>query len=234
MVDKSQLAENKMHAALSKEEEEKYATTYMGDLLDNIRSADDRLRAATRTIVLFVVIFELLTRATISEITFAGFKVDDSSLIQKSLPAVLGYLFYWSTVLLVHRSACKHIYKSLMKETFPDYSRNDLGSYPIPPSILETPRLIGSFLESWGEKMTAVLTIPLLLVISLGPVVFEYYAFYRLFDIYESHDPIVWASLILAVYFLCGVYLGLTAVGALGKLADRIPKKSGSPRLPEA
>src|SRR6185503_5027496 len=56
--------------------------------------AESRFHRAALLIFFLSIVFELLTRAAISEVTLGPFKVNDFTLIQKVLPIAIAYLYY--------------------------------------------------------------------------------------------------------------------------------------------
>jgi hypothetical protein len=182
--------------AFSNENEKSFLGEYLKAIQQNLTDVQVQLRRFLGLILLLVVFFELITRATISEVTLGPFKVGDLSLIQRGLPVAIAYCYleiWWS---LIRRNRLGWIQRSIMKHFYkPIY---DAGLHrdlePLGPTIFAF-RLIP---KSQERMVKIISTISISLLIDLY-LIFQVYAFFRLFVIFGSKSLLTWLSLVLSL-----------------------------------
>jgi hypothetical protein len=189
-------------AALADSTVQADADEYLKSVRENMRSTEDSIIKVGRTLLVVIIGFEFLARGAISEASIAGLKFTDLSLIQKILPVLIAYLTYWLHSLYAFRRLLSEAHNQVMEKTQPAIYINDLDYYVKAHSAFSTENLLASNTEGIQSKFIGNLTKPFMLVIALGPTLFEIYAFYRCFSAFGIHDLIVWVVLIVSVPFV--------------------------------
>ena len=206
----------RVKAAFRDEDTKSFGSEYLQMLLSNMKDNTEALSRSISFMLLIALMFELITRAAISDVQVGPFQLQDLSLLQRSLPVIFAYLIY---NVLVHQLRTEYTWtaaQSLMRELHPSLRFTGLDSLLFPkrtslrgfwffPS--------GTWLDSVSTFFKKVLHYGSLLVALL----FECYAFYELFRRFGLHDWIVWASLTFAIAFL--------AYGTLAYLTKRQMRK---------
>ena len=187
-----------------------YAEAYLDTLRTNERETETSYRRTTFLFFLLVIVFELLTQAAISEVTIAGaFKVTDLSLIQKSFPLAIAFLYYELVSFFVLGRYLAEVHDRLLMKTHRSFYDSDLEFYLHPPSTLRTLQVLNQQSEGRVNTILVGAQGPYHMAIVVVGFLFEGYAFYRLWSTFGVFDPIVIIVVVLSLMFLLMAALSL-------------------------
>jgi hypothetical protein len=184
-----------------------YAKEYLETIHANWRDAESRISQSLLSLVFFISVFELLTRAAVAEVTLGPFKVTDLAIIQKILPLIVAYFFFEFGSSTIQRNELSDVYYEIIRVCHKSISSNNLQYYLSPR--------IGFFLFGnlfWQpanilvRNIQYLLQIPIVLFAILGPTIFEIYAFLRLFEGFGVSDIVVWFVLLFSVMIMIQAY----------------------------
>lgn len=95
--------------------DEAFADEYLKHLLSNWRSAEQTYRRTTYLLLVAVLAFELIRTGATSEGSVLGIKIEDLTLLQKALPAIIGYLLYRVAALRNYVTALRTVFEAIVK-----------------------------------------------------------------------------------------------------------------------
>ena len=125
------------------------STDYIDKLMDRIVARLDTLGAAMRrTIVLFLglaALYELISRAAVNQASFGGFTLSDLSLLRKTLPALIFFMWYEFCAYLMQEAELKEVALSITRLSHPRIWRRGLTFAVVPssPAVLGSSPVIG-------------------------------------------------------------------------------------------
>jgi hypothetical protein len=181
----------------------KYAPDYLAVLRENMRNAETAFRRTTILLVLLAASFELLSRGAISEVSGAGLKLSDLSILHKILPALVAYVFFELCSLINQRTAHGILHDAVMKQVYPSLYRQELVRplRPVTASVFNDPELY--FLPYPGRAYKAIsyFQIGMVIVCFVGFLAFQLYAFNQLRIAFGFKDLLVCISFAIAFVF---------------------------------
>ena len=208
---------------------------YIKDLLENWRSATSSVAKAITLLLLLAALFEMLARAAITKVSVGPFEVGDLALIQKALPAIIAYQFYDLQCQIAYITACGLVSRVAMERYYPELINSRLDYFLLPRNS----SLLGSTLfadhmgpghsENWNvsRPLTQRFSLYMGFVIILYAVLFEIYAYWRLFTQFSFRDPIVWATLLLSFFFV--IYALIIFFGDVPRTQE-VVRRLGKPK----
>ena len=168
---------------------------FIDGIVENLRGVERRITGLLKLILLAMVVFELIARASVREVDLGPVKVTDLSLAQKCLPALIAYFYNQLVALFSMRILLLRIHNEAVKNVAKPIYDNNLADYLVPYSWFKTEDI---FTEFTGSKLFANITMPIKFLILVLPVVFLTYAYYSCFTVFGMHDRLLWASLALS------------------------------------
>jgi len=201
--------EEKLNDAISQGLSTEYLTDSLKRILERHGKSYERMYQSTAFLVFFVVVFELLIRASIAEINMGPFKLKDISVVQKFIPVIVAY-FYISMMSLILATSylglaslvlTKHLYR-------PVYDTEIIKLEWLPASVFTIRSAASVFSKSPPVKILEQLENLVIAVLLGGPLVFEVYAYYQCFRLFGLKSVAVWISAVSsAILLLYGVLL---------------------------
>lgn len=190
-----------VEAALYDPESLKYIDAYLSALKDNLQKTEDSLKSALVILFFLISVFELLTRAAISEVSLGPFKLSDFSLVYRLLPVVIAYCYYEMFSVLSMRRLSLLTFHTIMGKVHKSISDNDLDYFLLPPATFRMEELLSR--RSSGKLAGAIEAIssPLMLFVLAAPLVFLVYSYYRCFMVFGFKDILVYTSLLFSILF---------------------------------
>jgi hypothetical protein len=183
------------------------AKEYIRAILESWKDISRALVRTTALILFVITIFELLGYSTQGKsFSVSGIPISNTSLVQKSLPVVVGYLVFDACLLTGRWLEHSRAFFELTQKFTPKVAANDLD-YLIRP-ILPTYWTVGfpgprADNELTSERFASYAVISFgILTIFVFPLAFEAQAYLQLVDKYGTHDLVVWISLGLSVALL--------------------------------
>ena len=192
----------KIGDALSNTNTHGFAQSYLEAILTGMEKAESRFHQASLLMFFLFLVFELLTRAAISEVTVGPFKVNNLTLIQKGLPVVIAYLYYELCAFRAMVIIQSVVYKSIVKGICKPFHDNNLETIAMFSSTFDVEDFLESNVEGNSNRLIGFLSQPLRLTLVFMPLLFAAYAFYRCFSIFGKGDFLVWTSLVISALFL--------------------------------
>jgi hypothetical protein len=227
--------QDRVKKAFSDERTREYGDDYLEHIRDTWRQVDVRL---TRSRIIFLVLIAvfLLFGQAVEAVSLGPLKISDVSVVYKLLPAAIAFYCFnlWSLtantndLVILHHEVMRSIRKPLVDNQLEGYLFPHWGIIYYKP-ILETggagSRLATGCLRGW-----LIMSVYLLL-----PLVFEVYAFFRLFSQYGIADLLVWISLVISIYFLAQTWfvvrnLFATSRWAAAQRFNEAREAAGEPR----
>ncbi len=199
---------NQVKKAFSSTKSKEYAKEYLETIHANWRDTESRITRSFLSLVFFVSVFELLTRAAIAEVTLGPFKVTDLALIQKFLPLLVAYFFSEFGSSTKQRNELSEVYYEIIRVCHGSITSNDLQYYLSPGFGFH---LFGNLYWRPANIIVRGLQnlaqIPIILFAALGPLAFEVYAFLQLFKGFGFSDIIVWFVLVFSLMIMLQAYI---------------------------
>ncbi|MEM6458128.1 MAG: hypothetical protein AAF710_01920 [Planctomycetota bacterium] len=190
---------------------------YVKTVRDNMVYTESALWKTGRTMLVFIIAFELLNRAIIAEVSFGGFKITDLDLIRRFLPLGVAYFYYQTSSFIALRRFLKELHDQSFRLLYPEMYEHNLECYVHPPSAFETEHIVE--LNTGGVLKTLIgsLSVPLMFAIVVGPVLFQGYAMFYTFRAFGLADIIVW---IVALASLAFTVQGILLIFSIDRLAS--------------
>lgn len=202
------------------------AKEFLSVIRDNWHIAEDSIEKHVRIALTLVIIFELLARAAVSEVSISGFKLTDLSLLQKLLPLGFAYLAYQVSALYSRRRLMIELHDEMVKSILPGFHANNLGYYAHPPqSSFNTEQLLSANTQGWLSQWIHNLSAPIWFVTILGPPTFQIYAYYRLFDLFGFADVLLWLSLAVTAALTVQAFLFFIAIDPITRPAEYVAEE---------
>jgi hypothetical protein len=217
-----------------KEGSPEVAQNFLSELRTNWREAEKDLRRTIGTLLLAAAVLQLTLSSPDdpkAKLTLLGMEITDIRMVQLVLPVVVAYLFSNIAVLLsdIHLFVATH--GLVYKLTCSRFADNNIQSLLDPPnaSFVSYSRR-HNFVESSSLKFTYSMLFWLkLAVIVLGPILFEMYAYWKLFKLPDDTDFLVLVSCLVAGVMILG---GLSLlIGIYRDLLQGRPKRVNSDGL---
>jgi hypothetical protein len=189
-----------------------YAEEFVKSARESLKEVSDSLTRTTLLVLTLCAAFELLARAP-GKITFFGIELTEPGVIEKLLPIVIAYLFYEQRILSVKWADLVTISQSLMRRFHPRVRENGLDT-------LLHPRLlalwdVGKLTEERyrpSEEFDYQVSSAFSLGVLILPLLFQIYAFARLFLRYDNRDVLVWVSLFLSSLIVASIVVNIYMV----------------------
>lgn len=200
--DTSTRIDDRVMAAFSDASVLGYVIEYLETLRDNQRQLGTDIKQAALLLLLLVVIFELITRAAVAEVTLGVFKVSDVTLIYRAIPAIVAYLCHNLMFLMILRKKTETVHDSIIKKVYEPIYNNNLFAYLTPHyGSLTNDNYLADNNSKSGSFLSALslITGGILILTLLG---FQIYAFYHLFVKFTTSNVFVWLSLVVSLMFL--------------------------------
>ncbi|GAA2427464.1 hypothetical protein GCM10010255_82510 [Streptomyces coeruleofuscus] len=169
-------------------------------LIDHLQEKNVELAARSRRgailIALLVLLFELVTRNLVGEISFLSIKLSKLAFVTACIPPITAYMV--SSLVMTSKIAevVREAQRALIESAHPSWPTSGLHDLIAPdysPLFPRIPTVLTNKLVRGGLQLLIELTEVLLLII--GPVCFWGYAYVRLFDLRSAADALVWCSL---------------------------------------
>lgn len=174
-----------------------YRSDYIKELRENWSRNNDTQSRDLILLVLLAAIFELISRSAVGKISIGPIEVSDLPIIAKVLPIIIAYLYYDIAVLAAWHDLFSSANTALMSLAYPKAAEEDFD-------VLLHPRLHALAAPGLPVNSTLLKVVNafLGLMILLGAIAFEIYAFYALFHRFGYTDIVVWASLSVSILLM--------------------------------
>jgi|GEM_PF-6949081 len=218
------------------DENKKVGEEYLKVIRANYKECSERFGRGIRTLTIAIIVLELITQAIVSEFSFAGLKFHNLLLIQKILPVAIAYLYYYLATNMTHRRMLMQVHEHTMIKLHPDYVSHKLHLYAEPPSAFQVDRIFEQELKDYSSRCLIYLTYPLMFMMTLGPIIYIAYTYYRAFEVFGNKDVIVWIGLIISIVFILQVIFLFKGLNRLtggqpdSKANSGMPSKCDKPR----
>jgi hypothetical protein len=191
--------ESRIETALRISEEKQFATDYLDIIREALNVADGRLIKLSGTMIVLIATFEFIARAAIAEASFGGLKVTDLSLIQKLLPVLVAFLASRLVAITAVRAILLAAYNEMFRRIAPKMYENHLEALSFPPSF-SAELLLGRFSSSkTAVDVVGFITVGGILLLIVGPLAFECYAYFRNFVAFGYSDVTIWLTLLIVL-----------------------------------
>lgn len=201
--------EERVRDAFSDKDVSTYVNDYLSSLQNNLKDIGNNISKYALGYIFFICAFELLARAAISDVTLGPFKINDLSIIQRFLLVVISYLLLALFSSLSQKAEFETVHRIVLSEKYRSIVENELGDYLLPP----TGSLPGEPVNmnyNLSETTSAILSAPFLILILIGPIVFEVYASYLLISIFGYGDILTWIVISVSVFLTLIAYIGMS------------------------
>ncbi len=208
--DKTNLAKS-VALAFNNQKAKSYANESLSAIRSNWQKAEEAVRSAILFLVLLVLAFELLEKSAVKEANIGPFKLGDLSFIQKFIPVLIAYYFYYICNLTLMLANYRIIHETILKKIYPTLEKNSIGKFLGPPylSIFGDLTFVPSKspLYSLIDKLQRIFII----IVLFGSILFEIYAFQSLFVLFGLSDILIWISLFISLVLLLRGFLFIYA-----------------------
>ncbi len=198
-------------AAFSDKVARKYANEYLETIRSNWRYVESIVKRTVLLALLLMAIFELMSQSSIQEVTLGPVKLTNLTLIYKFLPLAISFCFYYLMNLIQMQITYSVIHRRIMNQVYSPISMNKIESFLPPPytSIFGDITFIPKQYKLYVvvEHISTVIAFGVI----FGALVFEIYAFQRLFTAFGSADILVWCILGGSLLLLLQAFLVIFA-----------------------
>lgn len=167
-------------------------------ILDGAKQAEASLYKLGQLLLVLILGFELINRASISEMSIDGMKLTDLSLIHQFLPLAIAYVSNKLISVLTVRRLLQEAHLYLASELYPALIPGGLWRLAQPPSN----EVINLVTISSGSKLVTNLSFPEALATIVGPIVAWGYATFACFSRYGLRDEVTWVVAILSAVLI--------------------------------
>jgi hypothetical protein len=192
--------------AFSSPETSAYAKDALEAIRSNLIQAGNDVKRSALLLFLLIAVFELMTQSAIAEVSLGPFKLTNVALVQKLIPAGVGYYFHNLAYLATIRHKMDVVHMNIIRKVYKPIFESGLQYYITPHygALTDDDKLARKNTKS--AKILEILSYVTLVILFLGVISFEIYAFYRLFKMSGLQDILVWASLLTTlVFFIRGL-----------------------------
>lgn len=186
----------RINSAFDSLESDESKSNYIQAVRASLEDIETKLQANLKIVLVGMVAFELVVRASLSELSLGPIKITDLSMVQKILPAVVAYFYNQIISLYAIRILARQVHDRAIKYTARSIYENDLEYFTLPHSWFLTEDIMKQYT---GIKLFTIITIPVKFATVVAPIAFLVYAYYQNFRISGSSDILVWSSLIASV-----------------------------------
>jgi hypothetical protein len=160
-------------------------------------------KSSGRTSILVVVLmafFLLLVSGAPGAATIAigPVQLQNAGIVEKILPLVVAYLTYELNVLSIRRRSTEVVLEALASKYEPSLKRSDLHRLLWPPTLALDPNEDPTA-TSRAESIGIVAGIVMRDVVIFLPLIFEVFAYFKLFEHHGAGDVVVWVTLALTI-----------------------------------
>jgi len=194
----ARMISNELRSALAKDKE--YSEGFLKEVLSNWRDAEAQLKRTVALIVILAAVFELLTRGIGVDLTFSFIRIRDLRLVEIFLPLVVAYETYSLYALFSDIQAYDMGVEDILRTLHPQIFTDDFNFLLNPAnSILTSTVSLGSKgVQNASSYILFSLGFLKVAVIFIAPLMFEIYAYVRLFQKFGLEAWVTWLSLVLS------------------------------------
>ncbi|HEX5734512.1 MAG TPA: hypothetical protein VF131_16875 [Blastocatellia bacterium] len=196
--------EDRIKVALDHGLTKEYFIDFLKSLLENARYADEKFQRSIFLLLLSMLAFEFLLRASIPEASIGPFKLTDLSPLQKFTPVVVAYFYYSTSSLGVMRRYLVISIESIIKIFYQPAWDNYFSYLQLPPSSFVVEELIDQYSKGLFSKVRRFMQAIIAFTVLIMPLAFEVYAYYQCFYRFGIKDFFTWASLAASIPMLVG------------------------------
>lgn len=213
--------EEKIKNCLANERSHEFLISQLPVIRENIIEAEKRISKLFLIILLIIGISELLKSGSINSISIINAEIilNNNRLINLIIPGIIAYYTYSLLVQIILRGNLKKLFYEIIKNKYPEVSKNDLDDYLITHLESNTEVLLTRDPESFLNKLINYLSAPFI-------VVFQYlpfgYAIYLIIGIscslsYTWFDKIIiW--IIVIMFILRSILIFIAGIKNMGGL----------------
>jgi hypothetical protein len=210
-MNKNELVEA-IKSAFSDSESKEYATEYLNVIRTNWRTTEEAIRTPVFLMVVLAAAFMLLQGSTVKGISFGSFQFSEYSFIQKIIPALIAYNFYFLSNLALMQKAFRIIHASTLGLIQTKLVEHDIEKFLGPPYFSIFGDLTFMSTKYRFYKAFQIFQVLFVLIVVFGSLIFVIYAYWWLFGTFGTADLVTWFSLVVAVLL---AVMGLLITGAL-------------------
>jgi hypothetical protein len=190
-------------------EESSYADEFAESIRANLRDLSNVLTRTTLLALGLCAVFELLSRAG-TKVEFGGIEISDTALVQKLLPVAISYLFYEQGILSLKWTDLVTTNEELTDRFHRGVRENEIDTFLYPRLLAfwdfeKVSRKTYHPVERFDAAVTSTLVVLALAV----PVIFEAYAFFRLFTQFGGRDIVLWPSLLVSGLLVVAIFVNI-------------------------
>jgi hypothetical protein len=187
----------------------------MWRIVDIVREILRSQRRASVWIVAFAFVFELLSRSLVTEASMAGIKLSRIEFLTTLIPVAISYSYLRFAALARDLGSYSTVLYHLTDGKFAGLRKSELDRMVIYIGGPTTAPLPTAYAPHF-RRLAAVASLAELVLYNLVPLVFNVYAFWRLFATRGPGDALVWISLtasaLLVVFAFSFVAMGIRAL----------------------
>ena len=175
---------------------------YLKMTQDGLRGCVSEFQKRGWTLLLLMVVCELLLRSLVAELSFAGLKVSDLSLVQKALPLGIAYAYYALLSIVAYRRLLEEVHDKIFRMTMPALFKHNLQWFAHPPTPFHLDTIFEISLGGFLGKAFSIMRMPFIFVIVVGPPAYIIYVLFRYFSLYGMNDYYLWGSAVGSFLFM--------------------------------
>jgi hypothetical protein len=177
-------------------------------LLDNAKDCQKRINRALITMAIFGLIFELLNRRLLSEVSVVGLKFAKLETLLFIPPIVIGFEAFYGASAFRDRSVMNSAYSRLSDAVYPDFHSSDVDVLLVVPSGIVTSIFPNVWINNEAAGLAWLLNaVEYVLFAALLPVGLPVYTLVQLFRHTGPAAPESWISAIFTISLMVIAWL---------------------------
>lgn len=184
-----------------------YAETYLETVHTNLHESEALARRLILALVILVVVFELLNRAVVEEVSLGPIKLNDFTVVHKLIPLAFAVVYYYWAGTMSNRILLHRVQVNLLQVLHPQIVASDLEYFLLPPQPGVVEAVYVRALRNRHRRTQQIFNIgrflPILAILLLcSSTLWMAYAFYVCFMTFGFTDIVVWLECVFSIYLV--------------------------------
>lgn len=178
------------------------AIGFLPAILENIKAMDQKIGRRLVGVAVLGLLFELLTRSSVGEISYSGIQVTDHSVIERLIPALISFLYFESWMLVASRRLLEDFHDKIVECSYQSLWKMDLELYLRPPHLIKGYILLSRESAGWRSSAVRWSIYPILITLAVSVPIFLIYTMVRLVLKYGYFDLLTIVSFVSVIFFV--------------------------------
>jgi len=180
---------------------------YLGSLTAAWKDRADGIRRSATLMVILIIVFELLLRGSLKQVTVGPLVLSGTAIIAVFMPTGVAYFYFEAFRNTIAFEDTGHVYTATFRKWNESAEKNDLDLILEPQTPAFFPAGRGSSFLSSGGRVADIIDNVVAVIAIFGTLAFEGYAFYQLYGDSHVSRILLWINLALSVLLLFSTLL---------------------------